>query len=153
MGHHTRYCSILQTQRWTVDLVIARGVLLSLKSYTNLQSMGTQLWQRSSYYKNMMKYLVLPKNSFNFREIHFYPAQAMGISHATISLHYPKPVHFSWKINSGVQCAKSAEDLSTVRPNLPKHGGLFLSCGDQDGGTIERVLLETQQVTVEVITS
>ena len=94
----------------------------------------------SGWIQTKMTGLVIPKDSFNFKEIHFHPARAMGISHATISLKYPKPVHFSWKRNGGVQCAKSAEDRSHLRPNLPKHNGLFLSCGDEDGGTIDEVL-------------
>ena len=107
----------------------------------NLASRNHHMYSSvSGWIQTKMTGFVIPKNSFNFKELHFHPAQAMGISHATISLHYPKPVHFSWKRNGGIQCAKSAEDQSTVRPNLPKHGGLFLSCGDQDGGTIEQVL-------------
>ncbi len=107
----------------------------------NLASRNHHMYSSvSGWIQTKMTGFVIPKNTFEFKELHFYPAQAMGISHASISLQYPKPVHFSWKRNGGIQCAKSAEDQSTVRPNLPKHGGLFLSCGDQDGGTIERVL-------------
>ena len=94
----------------------------------------------SGWIQTKMTGLIIPKNSFNFKEIHFFPARSLALSHATISLQYPKPIHFSWKRNGGLQCAKSAEDQSRIRPNLLKHGGLFLSCGDEDGGTIEDVL-------------
>ena len=107
----------------------------------NLASRNHHMYSSvSGWIQTKMTGLIIPKNTFNFKEVHFYPARVMGISHTSISLQHPKPVHFSWKRNGGVQCAKSAEDQSTVRPNLPKHGGLFLSCGDQDGGTIEQVL-------------
>ena len=75
-----------------------------------------------------------------YEEIHFYPARALGLSHVSISLEQPKPIHLSWRRSGGVQCAKRAENQSPLRPNLPKHDDLSISCGDEDGGTIEKVL-------------
>ena len=107
----------------------------------NLASRNHHMYSSiSGWIQTKMIGLEIPKDSFNFAEIHFYPARSLGLSHATISLQHPKPVHYSWKRNGGVQCAKAAEDRSTVRPNLPKHGGLFLSCGEEDGGTIQRII-------------
>ena len=74
------------------------------------------------------------------KEIHFYPARALGLSHVSVSLEHPKPVHLSWRRNGGIQCAKQAENQSPLNPNLPKHNDLTISCGDEDGGTIEKVL-------------
>ena len=75
-----------------------------------------------------------------YEEIHFYPARALGLSHVSVSLEHPKPVHLSWQRNGGIQCAKQAENQSPLNPNLPKHNDLTISCGDEDGGTIEKVL-------------
>ena len=75
-----------------------------------------------------------------FNEIHFHPARALGLSHVSVSLEHPKPVHLSWRRNGGIQCAKQAENQSPLNPNLPKHNDLTISCGDEDGGTIEKVL-------------
>ena len=75
-----------------------------------------------------------------YEEIHFYPARALGLSHVSVSLEHPKPVHLSWHRNGGIQCAKQAENQSPLNPNLPKHNDLTISCGDEDGGTIEKVL-------------
>ena len=74
------------------------------------------------------------------KEIHFYPARSLGLSHVSVSLEHPKPVHLSWRRNGGIQCAKQAENQSPLNPNLPKHNDLTVSCGDEDGGTIEKVL-------------
>ena len=74
------------------------------------------------------------------REIHFYPAQALGLSGVSVSLEHPKPIHLSWRRNGGIQCAKQAENQSPLNPNLPKHNDLTISCGDEDGGTIEKIL-------------
>ena len=78
--------------------------------------------------------------SKGFNEIHFHPASALGLSHVSVSLEYPKPVHLSWRRNGGIQCAKQAENQSPLNPNLPKHNDLTISCGDEDGGTIKKVL-------------
>ena len=75
-----------------------------------------------------------------YEEIHFYPARALGLSHVSVSLEHPKPVHLSWRRNGGIQCAKQAENQSPLNPNLPKHNDLTISCGDEDGGTIETIL-------------
>jgi hypothetical protein len=74
------------------------------------------------------------------KEIHFHPARALGLSHVSVSLEHPKPVHLSWSRNGGIQCAKQAENQSPLNPNLPKHDDLTVSCGEEDGGTIEKVL-------------
>ena len=75
-----------------------------------------------------------------FEEIHYHPAQALGLSHVSVSLEYPKPVHLSWRRSGGIQCAKQAENQSPLNPNLPKHDDLTVSCGDEDGGIIAKVL-------------
>ena len=75
-----------------------------------------------------------------FKEIHFHPARALGLSHVSVSLEHPKPVHLSWRRNGGIQCAKQAENQSPLNPNLPKYDDLTVSCGEEDGGTIEKVL-------------
>jgi hypothetical protein len=75
-----------------------------------------------------------------FKEIHFHPARALGLSHVSVSLEHPKPVHLSWQRNGGIQCAKQAENQSPINPNLPKHNDLTVACGEEDGGTIEKVL-------------
>ena len=80
------------------------------------------------------------EGTFGYKEIHFHPARLLGLSQATVSLKYPKPVHISWQRNGGVQCAKSPEDQSSLNPTLPKHDGLSISCGDSDGGVIQKVL-------------
>ena len=74
------------------------------------------------------------------KEIYFHPARALGLSHVSVSLEYPKPVHLSWRRNGGVQCAKQAENQSPLNPNLPKHNDLAISCGDEDGETIRKIL-------------
>ena len=75
-----------------------------------------------------------------FKEIHSHPARALGLSHVSVSLEHPKPVHLSWQRNGGIQCAKQAENQSPLNPNLPKYDDLIVSCGEEDGGTIEKVL-------------
>ena len=79
----------------------------------------------------------------SYNEIHFHPARALGLSHVSVSLEHPKPVHLSWRRNGGVQCAKQAENQSPLNPNLPKHDDLTISCGDEDGGTIEKILFSS----------
>lgn len=74
------------------------------------------------------------------KEIHYRPAQALGLSHVSVSLENPGPVHFSWRRNGGIQCAKQAENQSPLNPNLPKHDDLTVSCGDEDGGVIGEVV-------------
>ena len=81
--------------------------------------------------------LSIPKS---YKEIHFHPARALGLSHVSVSLEHPKPVHLSWQRNGGIQCAKQAENQSPLNPNLPKHDDLTVSCGDKDGGTINKIL-------------
>ena len=76
--------------------------------------------------------LQLAPSSFGLKEIHFRPALSLELSEASMSLHHPKPVSFSWKRSGGIQCGKVAEDQSSLRPGLPKHGGLFLSCGEDE---------------------
>ena len=78
-----------------------------------------------------------------FDDIHFHPARALGLSHVSVSLEHPKPVHLSWRRNGGVQCAKQAENQSPLNPNLPKHNDLAISCGDEDGGTIRKILFSS----------
>lgn len=80
--------------------------------------------------------LQLPKGSFGFNHIHFHPARSLELSGASVALQYPKPVRLSWQRSGGVQCGKAAEDRSSRRPGLPRHGGLSLSCGD------DRVVVE-----------
>ena len=75
-----------------------------------------------------------------FNEIHFHPARTLGLSHVSVSLEHPKPVHLLWRRNGGIQCTKQAENQSPLNPNLPKHNDLTISCGDEDGGTIEKIL-------------
>ena len=84
--------------------------------------------------------LSIPKS---YREIHFHPARALGLSHVSVSLEHPKPVHLSWQRNGGIQCAKQAENQSPLNPNLPKHDDLTVSCGDKDGGTINKILFSS----------
>ena len=81
--------------------------------------------------------------SKGYEEIHFHPARALGLSRVSVSLEHPKPVHLSWRRNGGVQCAKQAENQSPLNPNLPKHDDLTISCGDEDGGTIEKILFSS----------
>ena len=76
----------------------------------------------------------------SFEDLYFHPARTLGLSHVSVSLEHPKPVHLSWRRNGGIQCAKQAENQSPLNPNLPKHNDLTISCGDEDGGTIEKVL-------------
>ena len=71
-----------------------------------------------------------PQGSVGFRDIHFHPAQSLELSAASVQLQHPKPVRLSWQRSGGVQCGKAAEDQSSLRPGLPRHGGLTLSCGD-----------------------
>ena len=82
-------------------------------------------------------------NSKGYDKIHFHPARALGLSRVSVSLEHPKPVHLSWRRNGGVQCAKQAENQSPLNPNLPKHDDLTISCGDEDGGTIEKILFSS----------
>ncbi len=78
-----------------------------------------------------------------YDEIHFYPARALGLSHASVSLKYPKPLHLSWHRSGGVQCAKQVENRSPLNPILPKNEDLTISCGHEDGGTIAAVLFSS----------
>ena len=78
-----------------------------------------------------------------YDEIHFYPARALGLSHASASLKYPKPLHLSWRRSGGVQCAKQVENRSPLNPILPKNEDLTISCGHEDGGTIVAVLFSS----------
>ena len=94
----------------------------------------------SSWMVTDMAGLSLP-NGFN--KIHFHPARALGLSHVSVSLEHPKPVHLSWRRNGGVQCAKQAENQSPLNTNLPKHNDLAISCGDEDGGTIRKILFSS----------
>ena len=73
--------------------------------------------------------LQLPKGSFGFQNIHFHPARFLGLSEAAVTLDSPKPVRLSWKRSGGIQCGRVAEDQSSHHPGLPRHGGLYLSCG------------------------
>ena len=84
--------------------------------------------------------LSIPKS---YKEIHFHPARALGLSHVSVSLEHPKPVHLSWQRNGGIQCAKQAENQSPLNPNLPKHDDLTVSCGDKDGGSIKKILFSS----------
>ena len=77
--------------------------------------------------------------SNGLEEIHFHPARSLGLSHAAVSLQYPKIVNLSWRRSGGIQCVKQAENQSPLNPNLPKHDDLVLSCGHEDGGTICKV--------------
>lgn len=63
------------------------------------------------------------------RELEFHPARYLDLSDAAISYQHPKPVHFSWRRDGGVQCAKAPEASN----------GLKVSCG-QTGGVIDEVL-------------
>ena len=73
-------------------------------------------------------------------KIHYYPAHALGLSYVSVSLEYPKPMDISWRRSGGIQCAKQAENQSPLNPNLPKKDDLTVSCGDEDGGTISKVV-------------
>ena len=77
-----------------------------------------------------------------YDEIHFHPARALGLSHASVSLQYPKPMSLSWRRSGGIQCAKQAENRSPLNPNLPKNEDLIITCG-QDGGTVAAVLFSS----------
>ena len=93
----------------------------------------------SGYIKTQAGGLTQPKGSSGFDKIHFYPASVLGLSYAKVSFQFPKPVSVSWQRNGGIQCAKSPEDWSPMSPTLPKHGGLVVSCGDNEGGVIAAV--------------
>ena len=90
----------------------------------------------SAYIKSQAGGLIQPKGSSGFDKIHFYPASVLGLRYANVSYQFPKPVSISWQRSGGIQCAKSPEDQSPKNPTLPKHGGLVLSCGGEDGGVI-----------------
>ena len=77
------------------------------------------------------------EGSYGYKELDLYPATSLDISSASISIEYPRDVKFSWHRKGGIQCAKSAEDHSSVNPGLPEHGGLKLMCGE---GIISKVL-------------
>ena len=82
--------------------------------------------------------LRMAPGSFGFNDISFYPAQSLEPSEASVTLEHPRPVRFYWRRSGGVQCGRVAEDRSSLRPNLPHHGGLALSCG-RDGGVVVKV--------------
>ena len=94
----------------------------------------------SSYVKSQAAGLVLPKGTCGSDTIYFRPASVLGLSHSTVSLQFPKPVHLSWQRNGGIQCSKSPENQSPMSPTLPRHNGLSVSCGNEEGGTILRVM-------------
>lgn len=73
--------------------------------------------------------LTLPAGRKGFEELVFHPARYLDLSDASVSFQHPKPVHFSWRRDGGVQCAKA--------PESPR--GLRVSCGPT-GGVIHRVL-------------
>ena len=80
----------------------------------------------------------MPEGAYGFNEIHFHPARTLDLSRASVSLEHPKPISMSWQRSGGIQCAKSPEDQSSIKPGLPKHNGLEVSCGEE--GVISNVL-------------
>ena len=90
----------------------------------------------SSYVRAQAAGLVLPKGTCGFDTIQFRPASTLGLSYSTVTLQFPKTIYLSWQRNGGIQCSKSPENQSPMSPTLPKHDGLFVSCGNEEGGTI-----------------
>ena len=84
----------------------------------------------SGWMRTDMVGLQIPSGESGFKDIHFRPAHSLELSEASVSLRQPKPVRLSWQRSGGVRCGKVAEDRSILRPNLPRHDGLSLSCGD-----------------------
>ena len=74
--------------------------------------------------------LHLPQGSYGFSDIHFHPARSLEPSQASVQLQHPKPLRLAWQRSGGIQCAKAAEDQSSLHPGLPKHAGLSVSCGE-----------------------
>ena len=68
--------------------------------------------------------------SYGYKVLDLYPAPSLDLSAASIQLEHPRPIKYSWHRKGGLQCGKAAEDQSPLNPNLPKHGGLKLSCGE-----------------------
>ncbi len=78
-----------------------------------------------------------------FEKVMIFPANSLGLSYASVSLQHPKPVNLSWQRNGGIQCGKQAENQSPLHPDLPKHNDLTVSCGDENGGIIQKVLFSS----------
>ena len=74
--------------------------------------------------------LHLSQGSYGFSDIHFHPARSLEPSQASVQLQHPKPLRLAWQRSGGIQCAKAAEDQSSLHPGLPKHAGLSVSCGE-----------------------
>eukprot|EP00731_Ephydatia_muelleri_P002630 Em0001g2630a len=61
--------------------------------------------------------LTLPRHGGErgFKELEFHPARYLDLSDASVSFQHPKPVHFSWRRDGGVQCAKAPESPQGLR--------------------------------------
>ena len=84
----------------------------------------------SSWLQSDMIGLKQRKDSIGFKAIELHPAQSLEISKASIQLEHPKPIHYSWHRQGGLQCGKTAEEKSSLTK------GLSISCGE---GTIMKV--------------
>ena len=85
--------------------------------------------------------LTLPRHGGErgFKELEFHPARYLDLSDASVSFQHPKPVHFSWRRDGGVQCAKAPESPQGLRVSCGPTGGvidnvLFASFGNPTGG-------------------
>ena len=72
-----------------------------------------------------------PEGSYGFQEVHFHPARTLDLSRASVRLEHPKPLLLRWERTGGIQCSKAAENQSPLNPNLPRHSGLTLACGEE----------------------
>ena len=85
--------------------------------------------------------LTLPRHGGEkgFKELEFHPARYLDLSDASVSFQHPMLVHFSWRRDGGVQCAKSPESPQGLRVSCGPTGGvmdrvLFASFGNPTGG-------------------
>ena len=158
----TRYLFPVLSQLKEHDIALKIALQMDYPSYglmihNNLEPATTiwELWNTSTGYSSRNHHMFSSISGWivtdmtglsirnGFKDIHYFPANSLGLSHVSVSLQHPKPVHLSWRRNGGVQCAKEAENQSPLNPNLPKHNDLSLSCGDEDGGIIQKVLFSS----------